>query len=168
MSHPMGSTQPGLACRPVRSDTRMEAGPRRPGPGLRILVVDDEVGIRRALHRMLGRDHRVETARDGRDARERLASGEHFHVILCDLMMPRMSGVQLYVELAAEAPEDARRIVFMTGGALPEPARQLLEGCGNPVLHKPMTRDDLEAAFHSVLESVRDWGALGTGRGKAP
>jgi CheY-like chemotaxis protein len=153
-----------VLCVPKRPDAPVAAGDRSGLAGLRILVVDDEAGIRRAMRRMLGRRHRVETAGNGREALDRLVSGGRFDVILCDLMMPEMTGIQLYEALATEAPGTTRRIVFMTGGIFSEDARAFLDRVSNPLLEKPLSWERLRLAFHVVLERA---GRLGEPAGCA-
>lgn len=152
---PAPSAAADMARLPMRSDTPTAAGDRTSPAELRILVVDDEPGIRHALRRMLGRRHRVETAENGREAFERLSAGGRFDVILCDLMMPEMTGVQLYEALSAEAPGVTARIVFMTGGVFSQQTRDFLEGVSNPLLEKPLNWESLRLAFHVVLERAR-------------
>jgi CheY-like chemotaxis protein len=71
----------------------------------RVLVVDDNHDMRELLERILRRDgHVVEHAANGRDALERLAGGG-FDIVLTDLLMPEMDGIELIRELAARAPD---------------------------------------------------------------
>ena len=92
------------------------APPAAPTKRARVLVVDDEVAIGRALERSLRRHHDVVAVSSGSVALSRIASGEHFDVILCDLMMPEMSGMALYARLVVAAPEHAARMIFVSGG----------------------------------------------------
>ena len=59
---------------------------------------------------------------------ERITGGQEFNVILCDLMMPVMTGADFHRELSVRAPEQACRIVFLTGGAFTVNAREFLDG----------------------------------------
>jgi len=116
--------------------------------GARILLVDDEPAVGRALVALLDGDHDVVPVVRARDALDRLAAGETYDVILCDLMMPEVSGIELYASL----PDSARdRIVFMTGGAFTQQAREFLATCDRPQLEKPFS----EAQLRDVLERVR-------------
>jgi CheY-like chemotaxis protein/two-component sensor histidine kinase len=103
----------------------------------RVLVVDDEVAIGRALQRSLGRYHDVVTMTSGKEALARIASGERFDAILSDLMMPEVTGMELYEELSKIAPAQARSMIFMTGGAFTEVAREFLDRVPNTRLEKP-------------------------------
>ncbi|MEO8554450.1 MAG: PAS domain S-box protein, partial [Kofleriaceae bacterium] len=81
---------------------------------LRILVIDDEVQVGRAVVALLSPEHDVLAVTRASDALERLASDDGFDVILCDLMMPEMNGMELYAHLPARYRD---RLVFVTGGA---------------------------------------------------
>lgn len=102
----------------------------------RVLVVDDEPGVLRALSRML-RDHDVITCADGPAALAIFARQRDFDVILCDVMMPELSGMELHRRAAALDADLARRFVFITGGAYTAAAQQFLAGVDNPTVEKP-------------------------------
>ena len=80
-------------------------------------MVDDEPTINSAIARTLSPEHDVATVTRAGDALARLRSGERYDVIFCDLMMPQMTGMDLHRELAAELPDQAARMIFLTGGA---------------------------------------------------
>ena len=102
----------------------------------RILLVDDERAIRAAMARML-RAHDVVQAASGLEAKAALEADPRFDLILCDVMMPGLSGVELHEWLARERPELARCFVFMTGGAFTSRAKGYLAGAQNRQLAKP-------------------------------
>jgi CheY-like chemotaxis protein len=116
-----------------------------------ILVIDDEVSVGQMLRRRL-RDHDVTPVTSAREALELLARDVRFDVILSDLMMPEMSGMQLYDELVRTRPEIALRIVFMTGGAFTRGAPEFLERVPNECLEKPFTEAALRAAIQRVIK----------------
>jgi PAS domain S-box-containing protein len=124
------------------------ARPRDPTPpqGLhlrpRLLIVDDEPALLRALSHELERDHLVTTATSGRAALA-LLSRAAFDVILCDLMMPEMTGMDLYAELRRAGEGVEERMVFMTGGAFTAAARGFLEATSNPCVEKPFRMESL-------------------------
>ena len=119
----------------------------------RVLVVDDDPLVSSALRRTLAREHDVEVAVSSRQALELLgASPGGYDVILCDLMMPEMTGMELHAHLMETAPEQARRMVFITGGAYTPAARSFLEQVSNPRVEKPFEPDKLRA---QVLEAVK-------------
>jgi CheY-like chemotaxis protein len=121
------------------SITRRQSRVRRPIASLsaRILAIDDEPIVGTALKRVMGKDNEVVTETSARSALQRLRAGEHFDLILCDLMMPDMTGVDFYNELRSFAPERAADIVFMTGGAFTPKARTFLDTVNNERLEKP-------------------------------
>jgi CheY-like chemotaxis protein len=72
-------------------------------------------------------------------------------VILCDLMMPRMSGMELYAEVLKISPEQAERMIFMTGGAFTPRAREFLDTTTNPRVDKPFDAASLRAAVNRMI-----------------
>ncbi len=62
----------------------------------RILIVDDEPLVANVIRRVLAKEHDVVTAIVAREALAMCAAGEKFDLILCDLMMPVMTGMELY------------------------------------------------------------------------
>ncbi len=123
--------------------------PRPEGARARILVIDDEPLIGSTIRRLLSA-HEVVALSAPREALDRLSAGEPFDLVLCDLMMPELSGMELWEALAAARPELARRVVFMTGGAFTDRAREFLAAVGQPQLGKPFQPQDLR-------EQVRAW-----------
>ncbi|HKO92233.1 MAG TPA: ATP-binding protein, partial [Polyangiaceae bacterium] len=83
----------------------------------RILVVDDEPLITKVVRRTLGREHHVETLNSAAEALVRIRAGERFDIILCDLMMPQVTGMDFHKELIDTVPDQASRMVFLSGGA---------------------------------------------------
>jgi len=128
---------------PARESDRVTSSPVPSAPLAteprrgRVLVVDDEPMIGRAVQLMLEEVHDVIPLVSAREALDRITRGEHFDAIVCDLMMPEMTGMDLYGELARRWPEIARRIVFLTGGAFTPRARTFLETVPNARLEKP-------------------------------
>ena len=102
----------------------------------RVLAVDDEPQVLRSIQRALGA-HEVVVADCGRDALSRLATDQAFDVILCDLMMGDMTGMDLHAELHRRSTDLAARIVFMTGGVFTDGVRDFLAGVSNACIEKP-------------------------------
>jgi signal transduction histidine kinase/ActR/RegA family two-component response regulator len=123
--------------------------PERSTPRLRILVVDDEPTVLSSLRRLLEARYGIEVA-CGVD--EALAWLEHhrFDLVLCDVMMPAGGGERLYRTLLGRAPASARRLVFFTGGAVTDAARQFLREQPQPVLYKPLDLEKLARAAEQV------------------
>jgi PAS domain S-box-containing protein len=119
----------------------------------RVLLIDDEPHLLRAMRRLLERaGHRVETAACGAAAQGILTVDRDFDVVLCDLMMPDILGMDLHAWLVEQDAALARRVVFLTGGTFTPRAQEYLDATGNPVLSKPLPRDQLVAAIQDVLE----------------
>ena len=117
----------------------------------RVLLIDDEPLICAALARLLSRDHQVLALPSARKALERIRAGEQFDAIVCDLMMPQMTGMAFYQELRREAPQLAQRTIFMTGEAFTQPAREFLERMGRPQIGKPVEIEPLRALIDELL-----------------
>ena len=106
------------------------------GKGRRVLIIDDDPLVASSLRRLLAsRD--VHVADSGRRGIEMLRENDKFEVVLCDLMMPEVSGMDVYETMVEERPDLAERFIFMTGGAFTERARAFLERVTNPKLEKP-------------------------------
>jgi PAS domain S-box-containing protein len=118
--------------------------------GARLLVIDDEPMILGALRRSLSSDYAVTCVADGRRALDRLRAGERYDVILCDLMMPELTGMDLYAELEKIAPEQAGRMVFVSGGAFTPRAREFLERVPNARVEKPIDFQNLRVLLRNL------------------
>jgi CheY-like chemotaxis protein len=120
----------------------------------RILLVDDEALVLSALKRILSVEHDVTATIAAKDALALCAGGEQFDLIVCDLMMPEMTGMELYVELKNVAPKQAERMVFLTGGAFTARALSFLAENPNEHLDKPFDPVNLRALVRRHLQSV--------------
>jgi CheY-like chemotaxis protein len=121
----------------------------------RILVVDDNDLVSRSIQRML-RGQEVVVAGDGRAALDRLQAGERFDLILSDVVMPRMGGIELYEALLARDPDQARRLVFMSGGTLTARADDFFRTVPNRRIEKPFTGPQLlELVQRCLVERTR-------------
>lgn len=117
----------------------------------RILVVDDEPALRDLLAEALSERAQVLTASNGLEARELLEHDERFDMILCDLMMPAMNGVELYEWVARVHPPLATRIVFMTGAVYTAHTRDFLSRVANECLAKPFRVRDVEHVIDRMV-----------------
>ncbi|HYO55426.1 two-component regulator propeller domain-containing protein [Archangium sp.] len=117
----------------------------------RLMVIDDEPLLLAALSRTLAPEHEVVAFTGARQALERLRVGERYSLILCDVMMPEMTGLELYETLVREVPGQAERMVFLTGGAFTGAARAFLETTRRPCLDKPFEPEVLRARIHVLL-----------------
>lgn len=123
--------------------------PRDPAPErrARVMIVDDEPVLATALGRAIAPEYEVVVHANGRDALENLRADDRFDVILCDLIMPGVTGMDFYEEVTRTWPSLAPRIIFMTGGTFTPRTREFLATVENPTLDKPF---DL-AALHALL-----------------
>jgi PAS domain S-box-containing protein len=111
----------------------------------RVLVIDDEPALGAMIRRVLSRDCDVDLAASAREGLDRLDRPDVYDVVLCDLMMPDMTGMDLYAEIARRHPGVERRFVFMTGGAFTPRATEFLAKIPNRRLEKPFETALLKA-----------------------
>lgn len=115
----------------------------------RILVVDDEVRVVQAVRVALASEFAVTWTGDPSEALAWLEAGDSYDVILCDLVMPKMSGIDLWARVRERRGSDvAARFVFMAGGSLSSRVQELMAGVPNPVLYKPFGLDELCETIH--------------------
>lgn len=122
-------------------DATPAAEPSAPSPVSRrgrVLAIDDEVTMVNLIRRVLGAAHEVVTETRATAALDRIVSGERFDVILCDMMMPQMTGMEFYEELKRVAPDAVESVVFLTGGAFTASAISFLEQVPNQKMEKPL------------------------------
>ncbi len=138
------SRQEGTAARPPI----VVAPPCRNG---KVLVIDDEVSVARALGRLLQREHDVTIVSSANEAQDRIASGMRYDVILCDLMMPQMTGMDLYGLVLETAPDQAAQMIFLTGGAFTPEARAFLDKIPNQRIEKPFDSQHLRSIVNDRI-----------------
>ncbi len=109
----------------------------------RILLLDDDLSVLSTMRRALAREHDVTAISDPRDALPLFASGARFDVIFCDLMMPHLSGQDLFAVVQEQYPEIATQFVFVTGGATTGSATIFLSQLPNDVVEKPFSLTSL-------------------------
>ncbi len=129
----------GLALAPAAETSARDAAPGRPA---KILLVDDDPLVQNSIRRTLERHHDVVIVGSGSRASSILES-EKFDIVLCDLIMPGMTGMQLFETIRARDPEQARRFVFLTGGTSSPEARSFLLGVDNARAYKPLGADEI-------------------------
>lgn len=125
----------------------------------RVLIIDDEPALARALKGLIEDLHDTELTTSGREALAILADRE-FDVVFCDLMMVDLSGMDLFEELERIRPEVAERVIFMTGGAFTRQAREFLERVPNRCLDKPFR---LQSVLSMIDECLSGQGATQLG-----
>jgi CheY-like chemotaxis protein len=117
----------------------------------RVLVIDDEPIIGRTIEAALAGEHEVVAVSLASEAFARLAAGETFDVVLCDLLMPEMTGREVYERLQSDWPRAARNVVFLTGGAFTPETSDFVNRTSRPVLFKPFRIDELRATVRAQL-----------------
>jgi PAS domain S-box-containing protein len=135
---------------PRGSDAPPPPGARR----ARVLVVDDEMPIANTLRELLSLEHDVVAVTSGREALDIVHREGDFDVILCDLMMPEMSGIDLYERLRHARPGLERRVVFMTGGAFTTRAAAFLASVDNRRIEKPFSLKVVERIAQEMAGSA--------------
>jgi signal transduction histidine kinase/ActR/RegA family two-component response regulator len=119
----------------------------------RVLAIDDDPLVLKALRRVL-RDYDLTTTQGGHEALALIRDEQPFHVILCDLMMPEITGIDVYREVHAMGRGLEKRIVFLTGGAFTEQARGFLATVPNHRLDKPFSPEQLERMIRRTADDM--------------
>jgi two-component system, chemotaxis family, chemotaxis protein CheY len=117
-----------------------------------VLVVDDEPMVCDMIAAILSADYNVATFTDPRAALASILQGS-FDVILCDLMMPGVTGMEIYAQLARQRPALTERIIFLSAGVFSEELRGFLAASCRPQLHKPFQREELLDVIDAHLPS---------------
>ena len=117
----------------------------------RILVIDDEPGMTQLLGRILRNGYVVVQESDPRRAVARVVGGERFDLVLCDLMMAPIGGLEVYDGIALAAPEMAVRFMLMTGGTTSYELERKVANWKHGVLYKPFNVADVLALVRSKL-----------------
>ena len=116
----------------------------------RVLLIDDDQHVTRMIARAL-RDFDVTIVNHSQDALGILAV-ERFDVILCDLMMPSITGIDLHRELARSDPAQVQRMIFLTGGSFSAEADDFLTKVENPWIQKPFATAALLRACAEMVQ----------------
>lgn len=117
-----------------------------------VLIIDDDPRVGSAIRRLLSHDANVSVMLSAEEALETLKGGRRFGLIICDLMMPGMTGMQFHEALLRELPEVLPRVAYMTGGAFSQSARDFLGRIQNPRLEKPIDVDVLRALVRQASD----------------
>ena len=160
-------SQPGMGCtfRVVLPGASVQRAPcprgagrddvERPAVRARVLVIDDEPLVRRAIVRSLEKEHDVISVATAAEALARLQAGEWFDLILCDLMMPEMTGMDMAARLKERLPKLFGRLVFLSGGAFTPESAEFLRSIGTRFVEKPFLPDELSRRVAELLITVR-------------
>jgi PAS domain S-box-containing protein len=152
-----------LPAAPLEAGEPVPPSERQPQPSAqraRVLIVDDEVHIASTMRELLAHDHDVVAVTSGAEAFGALRTGVDFDVIFCDLMMPDVTGMDLYRRVRDEKPGFERRIVFMTGGAFTPRAAEFLASVDNPRLEKPFSLSLVERTVRDMVSGRRPRAAV--------
>jgi CheY-like chemotaxis protein len=103
------------------------------------------------IQRALADEHEVTEVTAATEAYRLLTGGEQFDLVLCDLMMPEMSGMELYAQLRKLAPDQTQKFVFMTGGAFAADASRFLAQTSNPSIEKPIRAAKLRSLVRGLI-----------------
>ncbi|BDG03214.1 hypothetical protein AMOR_22100 [Anaeromyxobacter oryzae] len=145
------------AAAPDATVGREGGGPATVAPSVprrgRVVVVDDEPLVGRAVQRVLAAQHDVVVLTAASAALAALAEEPAADVVLCDLMMPGMSGMELHARVRARSPRVADRFVFLTGGAFTAAAREFLDAVPNARIEKPFDPEALRAAVARLVSA---------------
>jgi PAS domain S-box-containing protein len=120
----------------------------------RVLVIDDEPLVGRALERQLQPHHDVEVVTAASQVLLRVEAGERWDAILCDLMMTGTDGIAFYEALQERHPELCRHVAFVTGGVFGERATRFVAGHDVPLVSKPVEVRDLLRAVERLATGV--------------
>jgi CheY-like chemotaxis protein len=124
----------------------------------RVLVIDDDLLLLKTLTRILGSEFEIVAVPSAREAFARIAE-DSFDVILCDLMMPEMTGMDLHAVLARAAPDEAEKMIFLTGGTFTPRAQEFLDAVPNLRLDKPFDAKQLRAIIRDHVKRPPTGGA---------
>ena len=148
VSLPVTPIEPGMLEAEIVTHERMRSR--------RILVVDDEAGIRDTLIEILASaEHRVVAVGSGREALEHLAR-EHYDVILTDIRMPDLDGRALYQQIEERWPGRGARVIFVTGDTLASSLREFVSRVGRPVIEKPFVPGDVRRVVAELTNAGGD------------
>lgn len=126
--------------------------------GGRVLLVEDETALRSALRRYFERNAwRVDEAETGWEGLNRLLNAGTdvvYDLVVCDLKMPGMTGIELHDHLLGARPELLRRFIFVTGDVASSEAAHFISNTRQPVLEKPFELAALAAVIADLKADV--------------
>jgi len=125
--------------------------PRR----LRVLLVDDEPAIRRAVQRLLAQEFDVIGAEGVSEALALLANGSRFDGLIVDLYMPEANGRETLARIREVDAALADRAIVLTTGAHEAELHEWCKTMGDAVLLKPPTRAELSEMLRTQIAQGR-------------
>jgi CheY-like chemotaxis protein len=128
---------------------------QRKATGAHILVVDDEPVVREFISKVLTEEgHQVDTVDNAEDALEMVRS-KAYRIILLDIKMPGMSGIELFKRFQKMTPSLARKVVFVTGDVMGARTTAFLSKAKSPYITKPFTAGQLNIAINRLFTEGR-------------
>jgi CheY-like chemotaxis protein len=140
-----------VGVRVVSGGAELESTIPEASPRHRVLIIDDENLVVALLRRILESEYDVVTANSGSEGLEQLETDGPFGVVLCDLMLPDISGIEVYHRVERRSPELAARFVFLTGGIFPDGTTAPLDDLPNPRVRKPFDAQSIRAVVREQL-----------------
>ncbi len=114
-------------------------------------MIDDEELLGQTIQLGLEGTMDVELETSGVKGLERLLSRENFALVLCDLSLPDLSGIEIFAQIEEQRPDFLPRFVVMTGGAVSNESHEFLERFQGPLLNKPFTLSQVEALVKKLI-----------------
>ncbi|HEY6459947.1 MAG TPA: response regulator [Polyangiaceae bacterium] len=124
----------------------------RPG---RVLLIDDDSRFGHTIQEVLSERHEVVVASNALDALALLFGGERFDVVLCDVRMPEVDGIEFHRRLRAALPREAARVVFVTSDPEGSDVLAYFKHLPNLVLAKPIQLAEVESLIHRSIRTHR-------------
>jgi DNA-binding NtrC family response regulator len=106
-----------------------------------ILICDDEVGIRESLNLILQDDYELSFCNNGQECYETIASGKEFDLVLLDIKMPRMSGLDILKNIKEKKPQ--QKVIIITGYKSVETASDAIKAGAVDYIVKPFSSKEI-------------------------
>jgi CheY-like chemotaxis protein len=139
---------------PLEESRSSDLLPIAPMTRPRVLLVEDEPGLRRALVRVLRANTDVITAQRGDEAIQKLSRGLEVEVVICDLLLPGATGMEVYAFIERHRPELLKRVLFVTGGATSPKTRDFARKHRDTLLLKPLDARRLQLLIDTVASGT--------------
>ncbi|HEY7955101.1 MAG TPA: ATP-binding protein [Polyangia bacterium] len=139
---------------PTSPDLRVLPGTDR----LRVLILDDDELILRSMERSLSAHFECMSLPSAQVALERLRFDHDFDVVITDVVMPEMNGIEFYGALQTSHPELAHRTLFISGGITSEALHERVTGTGRPCLAKPVDPQELVRSIRRLGRPFEELG----------
>lgn len=122
----------------------------------RVLLIDDDPMIGASVARLLSNSCNITFVNSAGEALELLERGQQFDFVICDVVMPEVTGIDLYRKLGANRPELCQRFLLITGEPQDDADRRLLNELEVPLLGKPFSRQMLVEAMHALMHPAEE------------